>query len=406
MAIDLYVEDRKVLLAYYPEQIGPDLYFDLLKEKGYRWVYNTFYVSKERLYRIEDESITFIIGKEEGGYNRLYAEVLGTQRDYCFNKEIKLSKKDFVAARKTSVIKMLDKMITTNKKKVYIGLNFDYESDNQVCYADYRKFQKAIPHDAELAKYIFMRAATVFGGVFCGADDEIKKHEKWLERVEKTLSKSIVSDNLDDFDCFRTIDYKKLLILKEKLANLVNNCDAYPENTFQMFISEIIRFIFPKYLSAIREVRFKGIDSHDKQPDFVLVDYNGMIDFLEIKKPSVKLINEITYRNNYSPSRELSGAVQQVEKYIACIHRCADKWEKEPPTKIRKSVVGEMTIKIINPQGLIVMGNARDFTIEQKRDFELIKRQYKNVAEIITYDDMLKRIENMIAALKPYVRNA
>lgn len=32
-------------------------------------------------------------------------------------------------------------------------------------------------------------------------------------------------------------------------------------------------------------------------------------------------------------------------------------------------------------------------------DFELIRRQYKHIAEIMTYDDLLQRIDNIIAAL-------
>ena len=46
MALDIYIEDKKVLLAYYPEQIGPDNYLKLLKEKGSRRLYNTFSVSE------------------------------------------------------------------------------------------------------------------------------------------------------------------------------------------------------------------------------------------------------------------------------------------------------------------------------------------------------------------------
>ena len=405
MALDIYIEDKKVLLAYYPEQIGPDNYLKLLKEKGSRRLYNTFSVSETNFYKIEIDEIIFVIGEEDEGYRKIYANVLGTERDYCFDQKIKLSKKDFIAARKTSILKMMDKIITTNKDEVYIDLNCDYEADNQVCYADFRKFQKAIPHNAELIKYIWMRAATVFGGVFHEADKAVKKHEEWLDRVDNNLTKSSLDNVTDDFDYYHAIDYEKLIRIREKLNQLVNNCDAYQENVFQQAVSEIIRFVFPKYLYAVREVRFKGIDSHDKQPDFVLVDYNGMIDFMEIKKPSVKLINSTTYRNNYSPSRELSGAAQQVEKYIACIHRSADEWEKNPPKKIREIILDEIEIKIINPQGLIVLGDARDFNTDQKRDFELIKRQYKNVAEIITYDDMLNRIDNMIKALKPYVKS-
>ena len=51
------------------------------------------------------------------------------------------------------------------------------------------------------------------------------------------------------------------------------------------------------------------------------------------------------------------------------------------------------------------MGDASDFDINQKKDFELIKRQYKHIAEIITYDDLLNRLNNMIIALTPYANN-
>ena len=128
-----------------------------------------------------------------------------------------------------------------------------------------------------------------------------------------------------------------------------------------------------------------------------------MIDFLEIKRPTAKLINITPYRNNYSPSRELSGTVQQIEKYIACINRCATDWEKEAPKKIKDSIPTGVEINFINPQGLIIMGDAKAFSISQKRDFELIKRQYKSVSEIISYDDLLTRLDNMIEALEPYV---
>lgn len=45
------------------------------------------------------------------------------------------------------------------------------------------------------------------------------------------------------------------------------------------------------------------------------------------------------------------------------------------------------------------MGRSNHFNEQQKSDFELIKRQYKHIAEIMTYDDLLHRIDNIIAAL-------
>ena len=46
------------------------------------------------------------------------------------------------------------------------------------------------------------------------------------------------------------------------------------------------------------------------------------------------------------------------------------------------------------------MGRDTDLSIEQKQDFEIIKRKYNNVIDIITYDDLLRRLNFIIAAWK------
>ena len=38
--------------------------------------------------------------------------------------------------------------------------------------------------------------------------------------------------------------------------------------------------------------------------------------------------------------------------------------------------------------------------IDPALDFEVIKRQYSNVMDIITYDDLLRRLERIIASLQ------
>ncbi len=404
MSLEIKVEESKVVLEYFPEMGGPDAYVELLEEREYMKIYNTFSISRENVIRVEGDFVIISIGIVDGKYNRILADVLGTQRDYCFDNKIRLGKKDFVGVRKTSILYMLDKLISSENEAIYIdSIDEELNIDNHISYSEYRKFQKAIPHDAELTKYIQMRAATVFSGIFPNADHTIKEHDKWLEHIEKTIKKKIrIEDNVVKLDYLHALDYKKLIEIRSKLKYYIDNCDAYEEDVFQKAISEIVCFIFPKYLYAVREVQFKGFDAHDKRPDFVLIDYNGMIDFMEIKKPSVKLINVRTYRNNYSPSHELSGATQQVEKYIACIQRHAEEWESKTPLKIVKVIPEKMHLRVVNPQGLIIMGDASSFSQNQRKDFELIKRQYKHVTEIITYDDLLGRVDNMILALSSY----
>ena len=49
----------------------------------------------------------------------------------------------------------------------------------------------------------------------------------------------------------------------------------------------------------------------------MLVDANGNIDVIEIKKPfKARLVADTTYRDNHVPQRELAGTVAQIEKYL------------------------------------------------------------------------------------------
>lgn len=59
-----------------------------------------------------------------------------------------------------------------------------------------------------------------------------------------------------------------------------------------------------------------------------------------------------------------------------------------------------LKVKALNPNGMVIMGRSNDFNEQQKQDFELIKRQYKNITEIMTYDDLLFRLKTIVSALE------
>ncbi len=51
------------------------------------------------------------------------------------------------------------------------------------------------------------------------------------------------------------------------------------------------------------------------------------------------------------------------------------------------------------------MGRENNLTNEQLGDFEIIKRKYKNVIDIITYDELIKRIEQLIEKYDHIAKN-
>jgi len=127
-----------------------------------------------------------------------------------------------------------------------------------------------------------------------------------------------------------------------------------------------------------------------------LVDASGYVDAIEIKKPFADcIVTSNCYRDNHVPMRELSGTVMQLEKYLYHLNR----WGQAGETKLNERYAGELpgglAIKIVNPSGMVIMGRDINLTDEQKTDFEVIRRKFRNVLEIMTYDDMLKRLKTI-----------
>lgn len=50
-------------------------------------------------------------------------------------------------------------------------------------------------------------------------------------------------------------------------------------------------------------------------------------------------------------------------------------------------------IRVTNPQGMLLIGRSNNLSIDQLFDLEIIKRQHKNIVDIMTYDDLLERLK-------------
>ena len=90
----------------------------------------------------------------------------------------------------------------------------------------------------------------------------------------------------------------------------------------------------------------------------------------------------------------------QIEKYSFWLSRWGKKGEKEIQHKYSTEIPDGMKIKIANPTGIIIFGRDGNFNDEEKQDFEVIKRQYKHIVDVLTYDDLLRRIANIIKILE------
>lgn len=96
---------------------------------------------------------------------------------------------------------------------------------------------------------------------------------------------------------------------------------------------------------------------------------------------------------------KFSGAIMQCEKYIYNLTSNKIKNEEILNAKYSSNLAG-LKLKINNPKALIFMGRTYNFDDKQKEDFQIIKRKYSNIVDILSYDDLLERLKNTLNIIK------
>lgn len=169
------------------------------------------------------------------------------------------------------------------------------------------------------------------------------------------------------------------------------------EEDFQKKLIGILLILFPKYILCLEKVNIKDENGKKRILDYLLVDANGNVDIIEIKKAfSDSLMSKTKYRDNYIPHHELNGSIVQVEKYL--YYLTSNKKENEIMiNNLKRDKLKNIEINIKNPQAMVICGRSNNLSNEQTNDFEIIRRNYKNIIDIITYDDLLERLKNTIS---------
>lgn len=179
---------------------------------------------------------------------------------------------------------------------------------------------------------------------------------------------------------------------------MLKESEKYSENHWQTEIAKILMLLNFNYIGFLEKPRIP-IEEEGKfrEPDFILVDSRGFIDIVEIKKAdNIQILNNREYRNNYIPSQELSGAIIQCNKYCFWLSQNRKNNEELISKKIKEKYDIDIKINIRNPKFTIILGRSYEFTEKQQKDFRTIKTQYNNVNEILSYDDVIIKIERLL----------
>ena len=334
-----------------------------------------------------DKPIEFILGKLENNYFKIDKSKLSTKRDLFIYKNVVIDLDFFIASRGVSIFKKIDKLL---KEDIFIG----GEKDNNIPKEEFNKMLKDFPKSYELEKYVDARLSSVLKNYFNTTMDGEEKYNACMNKKISIKGKNI-------YKIFQENELVKYQSVRRKLELMLKSEDKYNEKQWQKEIFQIILLLYPKYIAIFNEAPVKYSRKKNKRLDYLLVDAGGNIDIVEVKLPRKNLIiTKNLYRNNYIPLRDLSGTVMQVEKYIFHLNRWGENGEKYLTNKYRGSLPKKFGIKIINPCGLIIMGRDAGLSEDQKNDFEVVRRKYKNVIDILTYDDLIRRLNFIISQLK------
>ena len=201
----------------------------------------------------------------------------------------------------------------------------------------------------------------------------------------------------------KEFELQKYVFIRDRIIEMLKKSDSYSEKDWEKRILEFILVLYPKYVHVLHSVLIEDAYTNPqkttkRQLDLGLLDANGHLDIIEIKKPfSSCVLSTTTYRDNYIPKKELSGTIVQAEKYIFYLNKWGTAGEKELNNRYQKELPSGLEIKIVNPQALIILGRSDNFNNAQKMDFEIIRRKYANIMDIITYDDLLDRLNRIIS---------
>lgn len=391
MSIRVFIEDNKLLVEYSPDN-GVKWIDEIIKTDEEFMLKKTFIFRQQDFYQYietDDSQRTFVIGLIEDGYFRIEKRILDTTHDVLIHTSVRISIKTFISNNNFSIFKRFDKLAN---QQIIIGGDTYSDSILEEVFID---IINSLPSSTEIRYYIDSRITNVLGQYLENVKDSGKAFERYLDR-------RITLSPFNSLDSLRSYETEKYAFILENLKMMLDNSNSYSENDWRDKILEIILLLYPKYIKCFPEVPINDYYSSPttmtvRRIDLMLVDSIGNIDVIEIKKPfEFCVVTKNVYRDNYTPLKELSGTIMQVEKYLFHLNKWGVNGEKALTLRYQSQLPNELTIKVTNPKGLIIIGRDHNLSERQRFDFEIIKRKYSNIMDIITYDDLLKRLENII----------
>lgn len=379
-----------------------EVLFRALETTGSYRLKKTFNITSESILEQEDEECVCVkIGSLQGEFYKLDSEVFELKNNFYFDKNFNFNKNHFIAWRNISILKKIDDIIDEDFK-VISNSNEDEILDlstSTITELEYNNLINNFPKSTELDKYSKFKIAQIVSEFFNVKEDFIGNYEEYIRRKKikfKEINKISTENKILLSNVLSKYEQDKYKLILNRLKHLIYN-EQTLEGEWQKEIVDILTLIFPKYIDVFSEYEVIRHSDKRKRVDFILLDNNNNVDIIEIKKAhGINILNSTKSRGNYPPTKDLSSALMQVEKYLHYIntesHNVITKLQKA----IKEREDKDIEINIRSPKGIVILGRTNNFNKEQLQDYRLIKNAYKNIVDIYSYDELITTLENII----------
>ncbi|WP_123825881.1 Shedu immune nuclease family protein [Propionibacterium acidifaciens] len=394
--------EDEFLLRYSSEYYSIEWVDQQLRNDGEVVISRVFTVRIQDLRKSDDdpfeENRVFAIGDIKDGYRRVRSAVLGLDHDLLIAASMKLKRSYFITERNISVFKALDEVAG---RQIIIG----GARPDAIDEADFIHLVKEFPTSTELKYYTQARIERVLQTYLETRGQAEERLIQYMNRKEKR-TRGYRSTDFTRLEATDELELEKFIYTRDRFNEMLKDADAYSETDWRRQVAKLFTLVFPRYISVLEEVNVKERYSTlgglaNRYIDMLLVDSNGSVDILEIKKPFSRcLVSKRTYRDNHVPVRELAGAIVQCEKYIFYLNKMGIKGEHDIKSRYKETLPDSIHIKITNPRAYILAGRDSNLSNGERFDFEFIRRGNKNIADIITYDDLLRRLNNIVNSIE------
>jgi hypothetical protein len=403
-----FTDTQGRLELIYKAEFGPSEWVEQdLERSGEVRIARTFHFSKEDLVKKADEtedgsefeeledtngSYTFALGALEEGYFKIAGEKLGIKHDIYLATDLPISDRTFIAHRNISIFRRIARITSED---IYIG----GDNPNAMPVSDFEKLLKSFPNSTELDRYASSKVARILEDYFETTSPAEKRFQDYLNKRGREAK-------IHDIPDVYQFEVSKYEFIRDRIIELLRDESSFSENEWRDLMLQFILLIFPKYVSVLRNVLVKDFytspsKSKNRYVDIALIDANGHIDIIEIKKPFENcLVSDSDYRGNFTPRKELSGTIMQAEKYLFHLSKWGVAGEADITSRQASHLPAGLKVKITNPQAIVIAGRSNALSTQQLFDFELIKRKYANIVDILSYDDLLNRLSSIIEKFK------